>query len=462
VLLESYAGERPHDAEALVAPVREELSARDFTTGQELAKQIASGLSEPGTVLGERQLERVSDLLRRGHQDCLSGQWRKAVEELTRGVAMFLAAPATMVRAQPHRDQFFGALVDLARSHSKLGEQKEAARAMAEVLRTFPSRELSRAEYPPDVHALFRQVARDLRNQGLGRLRINVDAGTMVFVNERLIGLGEVELSDVLPGLYRIYVQQGERRGRVHRVAVEEGGKTAIALRWTLEASLRESPPFVGFEFASEEERSAHEATCAVDVARAVNAPSVAIVGIREHSGRRAIVGVVLSMETGKPIRSGAISVEPLPPSAEKIRALGRFLGGDESAAKLFREDIVAEPPRAPPMADHPGARWYHDKLGWVLFGGGALVALAGGGFLLNASDLYDEADNESDHSRRESLRDRADTRRTTGAVLAVAGGVALIAGVIKLAIPPRKRAGRERSTELVIGPGSIALRGRF
>jgi hypothetical protein len=121
---------------------------------------------------------------------------------------------------------------------------------------------------------------------------------------------------------------------------VRPGSETSLAIRWALDGALR-TDRFVGFEFEDETAREKHEAINAVEVARAANASTIAVVGIREQNGRRAVVGTVLSMETGKSVRSAAISVEPIPPSAEKIRALGRFLAGDEEAAKLFADARV-------------------------------------------------------------------------------------------------------------------------
>ncbi len=460
ILLESYGGERPQDADELVAPIRAELGSRQYSTGNALAERIATHLSEPATVLPALKLEEAARFIKSGYQQHLGGSWQLAITDLSRGIDLLLSAPVSMVREQERRDQLFDGLVALARSHKRAGNDRDAKRVMSELLRTFPDRELSRAKYPPDVHEYYRAVQRMLTTEGLGRLKVKADDGLMVFVNERFVGLGEITLADIFPGPYRIYVQKGERRGRLHRVEVRPGGSSSIVIRWSLDGALRRDGSCVGFQYENEREREAHEAMNAVEVARAVNASAVAIVGIREQKGRRAVVGTVVSMETGKSVRSAAMSVEPIPPSAEKIRALGRFLAGDEEAAKLFAEMRLGEQHAAAQRDTSPA--WYADTLGWTLVGGGLVVAGIGGGLLVNASGLEDDAKVEPDQEERDRLRATASDRRKFGAVLGVAGAVTLAAGIVKLAIHPKRIRHKTEELAVRLGVGSIVVVGRF
>ena len=106
--------------------------------------------------------------------------------------------------------------------------------------------------------------------------------------------------------------------------------------------------------------------------------------------------------------------------------------------------------------------RWYHDKIGWGLAGGGLLVAGVGGGFLLSASSLDDQADRETDSDERIRLRDKASSRRTTGAVLAITGVATLAGGIVKLAMYPRKRATSKSGVEVSFALRSVVVQGRF
>lgn len=447
-----------------MAPVRDELASRQYLTGPKLAERVDGEISEPATVLPEAELGRAARFVESGEKQSVTGDWKLAVAELARGVDLLLSAPVSMAQRQDLRDLLFAGLVALARAEARLGASEEATRWMAELLRTFPERELSRAKYPPDVHKLYREVQDQLASDGLGRLTVKTDSGVMVFVNERFVGLGEVDLGALPSGVYRVYLQRGDRRGRLHRVDVGSASDETLAIRWTLDGALRTDGGRVRFEFDGETERAELEAASTVEVARAVNASTVAVVGIREHDGRRAIIGSVLSMETGKSLRSAVIAVEPVAPSDEKIRALGRFLAGDTEAARLLGDARIDG---APSVGPAPARRteipaWYADKLGWVLAGGGLIVAGAGAGFLASASSLESQADRESDSDERQRLRDDASGRRKIGVVLAVTGAVVLVGGIVRLALHPKQAAPSRPGVEVGFGLGSIVVQGRF
>jgi len=105
---------------------------------------------------------------------------------------------------------------------------------------------------------------------------------------------------------------------------------------------------------------------------------------------------------------------------------------------------------------------WYEDGVGWAITGGGALAVVTGGLLLVNAAGLDDDADREDRQDVRTALREKADSRRTWGAVVGVAGAVALAVGVVKLAITPDAPAEREPGLSLVIGTQYVGLAGRF
>ena len=100
------------------------------------------------------------------------------------------------------------------------------------------------------------------------------------------------------------------------------------------------------------------------------------------------------------------------------------------------------------------GAPWYADRLGWGLAGGGLVIAATGAALLMQAASAEDEANNEPVLSRRQELRDRADSRRTLGFVAAGIGGGLLVAGVAKLWV----HTSEETPVEIAPGPGEVGL----
>jgi hypothetical protein len=129
-------------------------------------------------------------------------------------------------------------------------------------------------------------------------------------------------------------------------------------------------------------------------------------------------------------------------------------------------------PPDAPPTAERsqPATlqlaappRWHQDTVGWSVTGFGVVASAAGGAILLNAASLDEDANREDREAMRDVLRDRADTRRTWGYAIAATGAVAVVFGVVKLALTPDASPSLERrGPTLVLGPRSIGLVGEF
>lgn len=115
---------------------------------------------------------------------------------------------------------------------------------------------------------------------------------------------------------------------------------------------------------------------------------------------------------------------------------------------------------RAGPMTAAP--HWYSDRLGWGIASTGATVAAVGAVLLLDARSLRVQSNDEPSDDVRVALRDKADQRQTWGTIATVAGGVALAAGIIKLARTPEAPSAGRAQTSLRVSPTGIALEGRF
>lgn len=100
-------------------------------------------------------------------------------------------------------------------------------------------------------------------------------------------------------------------------------------------------------------------------------------------------------------------------------------------AASLPTASIVSLPTKSMASTEP----WSADLIGWGMFGGGILAGGIGGYFLLNASDLNDQANAEPRSDVRALLRDKADSRQTVGLITSVAGLGLLTAGLVKLAL---------------------------
>lgn len=124
----------------------------------------------------------------------------------------------------------------------------------------------------------------------------------------------------------------------------------------------------------------------------------------------------------------------------------------------------IAAPPLSESAMEGAGQvePWYQDRLGLGLAGLGIVVAGAGAWLLADAASLDDDANHEHRDDVRVDLRDQSDSRRTWGTVGTGVGAVALVAGVVKLAITPDAPRAAERSASVSFSPSGILLQGRF
>ncbi len=367
IVLESYAGERPDDAGRLMAPLVEALARASYAVGpSDLGKRIEETHSQSGALMTDSQLADVTRLVDDGYSSWLKNDFPTAIDKLSRAVSLFHASPATLAQDQTRRDTVVKALVGLALANKRQGRTDESTRAMAEVIRSFPDREFNRTIYGPEAHELYKAVKADLDEQGKGTLHVVVDdENVVVFVNERYESVGTLHKTDLLPGVYRVYVQKGTTPGRVHVATVSPGKEQTVEITWELDAALRTDDAWVGLSFPGAVKRQKQENGVAVSVGRSLGAQRVIVVSIATHDGRRSMVGTVLSVETAKPLRSAMLALEPSEPGEDQIAGLGEFLAGGEAIPGLIVGEGAFSPgsPRRRPFRTW---KWVAAGLGTV------------------------------------------------------------------------------------------------
>jgi hypothetical protein len=251
-----------------------------------------------------------------------------------------------------------------------------------EILHGYPDAQVPRAMYGADAFDLFEQARREVGAAGKGKLTVEVGGeGAVVFVDElyRAVGTTTLELA---PGEYRVCVLADKRASRSHRVVVRANDGAKIAIDAGLDRAIHTNA-WTGLSFAATADREAHEGPYAAQVATAIGATAVAVVGIDTVRGRPAVVGSLVSLSTGREIRRASVAMEP-DPSTDRLKALARYLAGEEPAAGLEVQTPSAGAPKVeaeplphdqPPRAARSGAwKWFAT--------GGAVVALGAGGYL--------------------------------------------------------------------------------
>jgi hypothetical protein len=185
-----------------------------------------------------------------------------------------------------------------------------------------------------------------------------------------------------------VVVIMNKQASRNHVVDVRASAETVVEIDPKLDQSVR-TVGFTGFLFPNQTEREVHEAPYAAKFAKATGASACAVIGIDDVKGRASVVGTLISLQTGRELRRASIPIEP-DPSNDKLRALARFLAGEEAAPGL---DVQFANPAERLIGKHHGGESggggvdeHHGPWGgWRFLTAGAAV----GAFVVGGVYLY-------------------------------------------------------------------------
>lgn len=390
IVLEAYTGQRAPDAQRLLGPVLDELAARGFASGDTVGRQIDGKVSRAAEDHGGLPADFAAQV-DKGFQAWVRGKFDDAIKVLVPLIESAHANSGAFVRDPSLREPLNKALIVLAIAQQRTGDPSAARATFGEVVRAFPDSIVSRGTYGPDAAQLFDDVKRESGAASKGKLTVKTDDGAVVFVDEVFRGTSTMELT---PGEYRVTVMLNKVPSRSHHVVVNAGSETTIAIDAKLDQALH-TDGWTGFAFASEADRDAHEAPDAAKIAANVGASAVAVVGIEQVRGRPAIVGSLVSLSSGREIRRASVAMEP-DPSTDRLKALAKYLAGEEPASGIEVQPLDESPKETPVGGGQEtggGAVVAHDEGkggrwgGWKWMTGAIGIGGLGAGAVLVALD---------------------------------------------------------------------------
>jgi hypothetical protein len=372
LVLESYVGARPANADAVMAPLLDELEQRGFATRPASIAELAGGSAprpgvlDPGTTAAE-----ITQPAESGYEAYTRGRFADAEAALKLAIDRIHRNPALLVLDTSNLGATFKILVALALSQARRGDTTGSVATMLELVRTFRNQPITRVDYGPDAEQFYRAVVRQAQALGHGELSISVTSEqAVIFVDGQIRGLGKAALSDLIPGTYRVFVQVPATPGRQYEVEVTAGHHAALRVDWELDASLWLTPDWVGFVFATEADR-ARQAGFAGTLARRWGGDALlAVVGMAQLSGKPAVRGELYDA-TGRRVRGAAVVLDGA--DEPRLRALARFLsdGVPEAGVHVIHDGAAPGDGTAEPGGGRLVPR--------LLVGAGAAALVAGG-----------------------------------------------------------------------------------
>lgn len=446
ILLQSSAGPSAKQIQRYVEQMVSALGKEELLHGDELIQAIERNHSSSTRKYSSELVKGVRDkdsrkdspnqkirvMVEDGRRLFIEGEFEAAITQLESARSMLFDSAVLMVSDQGLRDTLHKALLYLAHAYLRTKQTQRADERIAEVLRSFPGRDISLARYGPELLNYAKEVRNKLEKKKKGSLAISVHPkGCLVFINERFVGLGPTKVVNLYPGEYRIYIQRPQQQGRVHKVVIV-GDQKHVFIDFELDLALH-TAPFVGLLYSDWRTLKRLEKKHATALAKALDSPAAVVIGVRRVQGRRVLQGTVVSTATKKIIRSGLVTLEPTEPRIRTIKALGQFLvsGTEGQGVIVQRHHDSKESSREHDLmlhnAKHPsGQRFFSSRIFKWVFAGVATVSLCSGIVLLAI-----DGDGTCDAPSGVLCPERYKTN-VPGTALTITGGLALgAAGIL-------------------------------
>jgi hypothetical protein len=376
-VIESYVGQRPANASAIMAPLLDELEARGFAARPASVLPWLGGRApRPGVLDHDRTAAEITQPADTGYEAYTRGKFAEAEAALRAALEQVHRNPALLALDTTNLNATFKILVGLALSQARRGDTTGSVATMVELIRTFRGQPITRADYGPDAEQLYRAVWKQVQTMGRGQLSITVESDqAVIFVDGQIRGLGKATLVDLIPGVYRVFVQVPTTMGRQYALEVSANQRASLHVDWELDSTLWVTEPWIGFVFATEAERAKQAGFAGKLVRRWSDGELIAVVGMGRLQGKPSVTGSLYDLG-GNVVRSAAVALDDLlDATAEpRLRSLARFL--DEGIAGEGVSEIQdAAPVPGSVRASDPQVRWVPT----ILVGAGAAAVVAGG-----------------------------------------------------------------------------------
>ena len=238
-LASSVPGVAAAQHEVLLLPVEHDGQVADIsevadkaaTTGTTLRSHdaardalVATHGEDPPEV-SESDLARWVASSRQAVRSLARADYDSARSALAQAEAVTDRALAELNREATRARQVLDTCLYLVRSLEETGQHQRAVEQGYACRRLVPRGEPTLTQHPPEVRAILDEVDHALAQMPGARLRVvSEPTGCSVRLNGLDFGATPLLTEDLRPGEYRVQIECGDRRGRVHRVDLTRAG----------------------------------------------------------------------------------------------------------------------------------------------------------------------------------------------------------------------------------------------
>jgi hypothetical protein len=345
LVLESYAGERPKEADRVLAPLRRALEKQGFIAAPaEVTKVLRSYRTLPAVTEPNVTTRELTEAFERAHGDWLDGRLDRAATRLEAAVAVAHRVPNLLAAEQKTRDLLFSALLSLSQARNRQRQQAKSEAAMAELIRSFPDQLITRGEHGPEAYELYRAARRGLDAEGRGALIVKVNVPSVVFLDEvpRSQDVNGAQIADLVSGEYRLLIQSANEPTsfRYYKIPIYAHQISRLEIHWELDSVLV-TGDWVGFRFDTSL-RQAKEVDAALRVARDTSTHTVVTLRVEVGKQSKLVEANLYELTRRKKICAGRIRLTGHATDAVYISGLANTLGsclGTSEDRGAVRED---------------------------------------------------------------------------------------------------------------------------
>ncbi len=378
IVLESYEGPRPPNADKLLEPLLQELAQYGFEAGNNLGLLWEGQVSQPSR---EDLPASFAKQLLDGQQEYIRGNYAAAVEKLQPLIDAAHASSAAFAKNQALRQTMLDALIALALALDRNGDPKGSRATFEELARSFPVATVPAKTWGPAAAKQFDAVQKDLAAQARGQLIVKASAGAEIYINEALEPQNGTVVKVLAPGEYRVFARDGVKQSRTYRVKVRSVVDASVTIDLDLDDALH-TTRWTGLAYRSASDRQRFEAKHAAAFAQRLQEGGVVVVGI-DGSG---VIFAALVDLSGKDKLRGIVEASG---GASRLRQLAAFIAGQPATEGI---KVITGPGApgntkviddAPPHARGTKTRWG----GWPIITGLATLGAAGAAVYFLAED---------------------------------------------------------------------------
>ncbi|HEY4244026.1 MAG TPA: hypothetical protein VGM88_29640 [Kofleriaceae bacterium] len=247
-------------------------------------------------------------------------EYERAAKLLDAAIMRARENPIVLAREPQYRDAMLRGLLYYALANGRRADdanravatEAAAARddAMAELIRSFPTKVILRKDYGQEAEQLYAKMRKQLDGAGRGRIEIGADAAdTVIYVDETVRGQHAATIADLVPGHYRVLAQFQGGESRQYDVEVLANQASRVVVDSELDPTLTVAD-WVGFRFANDADRAAQEGRLVSKLVRSNTADLIAATfTIVAENHRITVIGSMYAAATGHFVRAGMIEL---------------------------------------------------------------------------------------------------------------------------------------------------------